>query len=67
MLRKSKNFIEVKTREGNVLIQVSDHWSNQAYVNKLKYQKYNTSVKENDAFWKKEGKRINWIKPYSKN
>jgi len=46
---------------------VSDHWSNQAYVNKLKYQKkYNTSVKENDAFWKKEGKRINWIKPYSK-
>ena len=46
---------------------MSDHWSNQAYVNKLKYQKkYNTSVKENDAFWKKEGKRINWIKPYSK-
>ena len=65
--KKSKKLHLSKDEEGNVLIQVSDHWSNQAYVNKLKYQKkYNTSVKENDAFWKKEGKRINWIKPYSK-
>ena len=67
IVKKSKKLHISKDEEGNVLIQVSDHWSNQAYVNKLKYQKkYNTSVKENDAFWKKEGKRINWIKPYSK-
>ena len=67
IVKKSKKLHISKDEEGNVLIQVSDYWSNQAYVNKLKYQKkYNTSVKENDAFWKKEGKRINWIKPYSK-
>ncbi len=67
IVKKSKKLHISKDEEGNVLIQVSDHWSNQAYVNKLKYQKkYNTSVKENDAFWKKEGKRINWIKPYSR-
>ena len=29
-------------------------------------KKYNLSVKENENFWKKEGKRITWIKPYTK-
>ena len=29
-------------------------------------KKYNQSLKENDSFWRKEGKRISWIKPYSK-
>ena len=24
------------------------------------------SVKDNENFWRKEGKRINWIKPYTK-
>ena len=56
-----------KDEEGNTLIQVSDHWSKQGYVNKAKYQKkYNLSVKENDNFWRKEAKRINWIKPFTK-
>ena len=50
-----------------MVIGVSDNWSKQAYVNKSKYQKkYSLSIKENEKFWKKEGKRINWIKPYSK-
>ena len=36
-------------------------------VNKKIYEKkYNDSIKNNDAFWKKEGKRITWIKPYNK-
>ena len=36
-------------------------------VNKAKYQKkYSDSIKNNDGFWKKEGKRITWIKPYKK-
>ena len=53
--------------DGNLVIKVSDRWSKQALVNKSKYQKkYNLSVKENDKFWKKEGKRISWIKPYTK-
>ena len=53
--------------DGKSLIKVSDSWSNQAYVNKSKYhKKYKLSIKENDKFWAKEGKRISWIKKYSK-
>ena len=56
-----------KDDDGNLVINVSDSWANQALVNKNKYQKkYNLSIKENDKFWKKEGKRITWIKPYTK-
>ena len=56
-----------KDSDGNTLIKVSESWAKQALVNKNKYQKkYNVSIKENEKFWKKEGKRISWIKPYSK-
>lgn len=56
-----------KDSDGNTVIKVSDSWSNQAYVNAAKYKtKYKLSVKENDKFWAKEGKRISWIKKYSK-
>ena len=42
-------------------------WSNNAYANKNYYEKkYKFSIKDNDNFWRKEGKRINWIKPYTK-
>ena len=63
----SRKNIITKDEEGNSVIKVSDAWSNQALVNNSKYRKkYNLSVKENDKFWKKEGKRITWIKPYTK-
>ena len=53
--------------DGNSVYPVTDKWAKQAYVNKSKYnKKYNLSIKENDKFWKKEGKRISWIKPYTK-
>ena len=56
-----------KDSEGNTLIKVSDSWSNQAYVNDSKYKKkYKLSIKENEKFWAKEGKRITWIKKYTK-
>ena len=64
---RSKKSIIVKDEEGNSVIKVSEAWSNQALINSPKYKKkYNLSVKENDKFWKKEGKRITWIKPYTK-
>ena len=53
--------------DGKTLIKVSDSWSNQAYVNESKYKKkYKLSIKDNDKFWSKEGKRITWIKKYTK-
>ncbi len=64
---RSKKSIIVKDEEGNSVIKVSEAWSNQALINNSKYKKkYNLSVKENEKFWKKEGKRITWIKPYTK-
>ena len=48
-----------KDSDGNTIIKVSDSWANQAYVNQAKYKnKYKLSIKENEKFWAKEGKRI---------
>ena len=49
------------------VFKVSKLWAKKAYVNKLTYEKkYKLSLKKNEEFWKKEGKRITWIKPYKK-
>ena len=68
IVKKTKKKQIIKTdSEGNTVIKVSEAWSKQALVNNVKYQKkYNLSIKENESFWKKEGKRISWIKPYTK-
>jgi len=64
---RSNKSILAKDEDGNTLIKVSESWSNQALINASKYKKkYSLSVKDNDKFWKKEGKRISWIKPYTK-
>ena len=53
--------------DGNTVFKVSENWAKKAYVNKAQYEKkYKFSLKDNDRFWDKEGKRITWIKPYSK-
>ena len=70
--RKTKKFNSKalnisKDSDGNSIIKVSDSWANQAYVNESKYKKkYKLSIKDNDKFWAKEGKRISWIKKYTK-
>ena len=62
-----KKQILTKDDDGNTIVKVSESWSKQAFANKSKYQKkYNLSLRENDKFWKKEAKRISWIKPYTK-
>jgi acetyl-CoA synthetase len=51
----------------NKVFNVTDEWSKIGLVNKKGYEeKYNESINDNDAFWAKEGKRIDWIKPYTK-
>jgi len=50
-----------------LVIKVPKHWTQKAYINKNGYQKkYNNSIKKNEDFWRKEGKRITWIKSYKK-
>ena len=51
----------------NLIFKVTKKWSKKAYVDKRQYEKkYNLSIKDNEGFWRKEGKRIDWIKPYTK-
>ena len=67
-LKKTKKKRKQKVSESSELIfKVPKKWSNNAYIDKAQYEKkYKLSIKDNDEFWRKEGKRINWIKPYSK-
>ena len=66
--KKSKKIKKIKSSEPKELVfKVPKKWSNNAYVNKSKYEKkYKSSIKDNEGFWGKEGKRISWIKPYTK-
>ncbi len=49
------------------LFPVPAEWAKKAYVDNTKYlAMYEASVKNPDAFWAEQGKRIDWIRPYSK-
>ena len=64
-VKKTKKTKSSKTKE--LIFKVTKKWSNSAYVNKSQYEKkYKLSIKDNELFWRKEGKRIDWIKPYQK-
>ena len=69
-IKKVKPRIKKKVKlelEKELIIKTTKTWVKQAYVNKKGYEKkYNISIKDNENFWKKEGKRITWIKPYTK-
>jgi len=70
--RKSKKKLKKikKTKSlasAELVFRVPKKWSSSAYINKKQYEKkYRLSIKDNEGFWKKEGKRIDWIKPYTK-
>ncbi|WP_023649245.1 acetate--CoA ligase [Candidatus Pelagibacter ubique] len=50
-----------------LIIKTKSQWIKSSLATKGKYQdKYSKSIKSNDEFWRKEGKRITWIKPYKK-
>ena len=56
-----------KSKSKELIYKINKDWIDKAIVNKSQYEKkYKTSLSDNDSFWKKEGKRINWIKPYTK-
>ena len=62
-----KKKTEIEESQKELIIKTRSDWIKKGLVNKKNYEKkYNDSIKNNDAFWKKEGKRITWIKPYKK-
>jgi len=47
--------------------KVSAAWKKKAHVDDAAYQKmYKASINKPEKFWGKEGKRIDWFKPYKK-
>ena len=64
--RSKKKNID-KTSSNGQVIKTKPEWVKRSLANKAQYQKkYTDSIKNNNSFWKKEGKRITWIKPYKK-
>ena len=64
-----KKIISKITKENSkeLIIKTKPLWVKNSLATKTKYQdKYSKSIKNNDEFWRKEGKRITWIKPYKK-
>jgi acetyl-CoA synthetase len=56
-----------KENSNELIIKTKPQWIKSSLATKSKYQdKYSKSIKNNDEFWRKEGKRITWIKPYKK-
>lgn len=46
---------------------VPDAWAKSAHINDEKYlEMYQASVSDPDAFWAEHGKRVDWIKPFTK-
>ena len=51
----------------NEKFEVSSEWSAEAQINSNKYNEwYENSLNNNEEFWNEHGKRIDWIKPYTK-
>jgi len=67
-IRKVKKITKKSGSSNNEpIFKVPTSWAQKAYVDRQAYEKkYKLSISENEKFWKKEGKRITWIKPYSK-
>jgi acetyl-CoA synthetase len=46
---------------------VSDEWKKRAFIDQAKYEEmYKRSVSDPEGFWAEHGKRIDWIKPFTK-
>ena len=66
---KVKKIINKVAKENSkeLVIKTKPQWIKNSLATKNTYRdKYSKSIKNNDEFWRKEGKRITWIKPYNK-
>ncbi|MEX2165678.1 MAG: acetate--CoA ligase [Methyloceanibacter sp.] len=49
------------------VVEVPQQWKERAFIDKDAYEtRYKESVEAPDAFWGKEAKRIDWIKPFTR-
>ena len=66
--RYKKKNSKTRSKEGSEKIyKTKSEWVKNALISRSMYEKkYKESIRNNNDFWAKEGKRITWIKPYSK-
>ena len=51
----------------NTVFNIKPQWVKDALINKNDYENiYEKSIQDNENFWKQQGQRIDWIKPYTK-
>ena len=51
----------------NALIPVPQEWAEKAWLDQAKYDAmYKRSIEDPEGFWGEQGKRIHWIKPFTK-
>ena len=51
----------------NEKLEINNQWIEDALVNKNEYESmYQKSIEDNEVFWNENGKRIDWIKQYTK-
>ncbi|PKQ09043.1 MAG: acetate--CoA ligase [Alphaproteobacteria bacterium HGW-Alphaproteobacteria-12] len=51
----------------DILVPVPAEWKKRAFADEAGYRAmYEASVKDPDKFWREEGKRLDWMKPYTK-
>ena len=72
VLKSKRKIKKVKSKKrskepSEKIYKTKSEWIKNAYANKSMYEKkYKESLRNNNDFWAKEGKRITWIKKYSK-
>ena len=58
---------EIKLMSDHSLFPVPEEVAKNAFIDNDKYlEMYQRSVDDPEGFWEEQGKRINWIKPYTK-
>jgi len=51
----------------DTLLAVPAEWKSKAFIDRAKYEEmYARSIKDPDAFWGAEARRIDWIRPFTK-
>ncbi len=67
-IKKKKTVLKKSTPKTpkDPVFKVFPEWKKKGLVNQSSYKEmYEESVSDNEKFWEKHGKRIDWIKPYS--
>ena len=51
----------------NKIFKVDEKWAENSLINAQQYEdSYSKSYNKNEEFWKEQGKRIDWVTPYTK-